>query len=246
MILLTAGYGLQPTSWKVCEHTAPGYSRVYYIVGGDVFYTENQVTQKLHTGHLYLFPANKVYEIRHSPDNCIECLWFHIDFLPTIAEDLIAVPITEGSSLHFLLQAVIAHLNSSNAKDTYYYSLINTLVCFLHQHYLHRYPKRLEEIISYIHRHCMEDLSVLKLSQQFGYSQEYFIRMFRQNVYTTPYQYLLNCKLNEAARLLQQNIPIIQVAQQTGFHDVKTFSRTFKQHYQIAPSQFSKYYHPQA
>jgi len=244
MNLFECGYGKCLQTWRVCERKAPGYSRVYYIVGGLVFYRENGINKKLQTNTLYIFPANKAYIIEHSPSDCIECLWLHLDFLPIMVDELIEIFVEGESSLQHLLQALIAYILSTDAKDNYYYRLIDTLGCFLQQNYLYRYPKRLEEVITYIQQHYKDSLSISQLSQFFGYNNEYFIRMFKEHVYMTPYQYIVTCKLTEAAKLLLQDIPVNQAAQLTGFRDTKTFSRIFKQKYHIAPSQFKQYYEP--
>ena len=242
MNVLADGYGKCAQTWNVRQEDAPGYSRVYYIVEGLVYYKENNITRKLQTNTLYIFPATKAYSIDHSPYNCIECLWFHIDFLPIVVNELIEISVEKESSFQHLLQALITYACSTDAKDNYYYSLIDSIVCFLEQNYLHNYPKKLEDVIAYIRQNYKNDLSVSHLSQYFGYSNEYFIRLFRESISITPYQFILNCKLHEAQKLLLQDIPVTQVAQLTGFRDAKTFSRIFKQKYCIAPSQFKKYY----
>lgn len=244
MILLTGGYGLQAPQWNVPASAPPGYSRVYYLLSGDVVYRSASVHKKLNAGSLYIFPASKSYSISHTPPNCICCLWFHIDFLPTVVDELLEIPVEENSSLFHLLHAAMATIHRHLNSDPYSSALVNTLVCYLEQTHLNRYPKKLEEIIAYLHAHYVQNCSVAQLSQQFGYSTEHFIRLFRKEVHMTPYQYLTRCRLNASIELLRQGIPVSQVAAMAGFRDAKTFSHCFKLHYGYAPSQFKQNYLP--
>ncbi len=72
-------------------------------------------------------------------------------------------------------------------------------------------------------------------------SEFHFFRSFRQAFGTTPYQYLLNKRLELSSGLLQKgDLPVTQVALECNFPDIYTFSKAFKRRFGISPSQFGK------
>jgi len=67
----------------------------------------------------------------------------------------------------------------------------------------------------------------------------YLCRLFRRFDHTSPYQFLLRLKMNDAAARLQTpGIAIKQVADEMGFSDPFHFSRVFKKALGLAPSQY--------
>ena len=57
----------------------------------------------------------------------------------------------------------------------------------------------------------------------------------------SPFQYLQQLRLNHCAELLKAtDLSITEIALQAGFNDPDYFSRQFKQHYQLNPSDFRR------
>jgi AraC-like DNA-binding protein len=72
-------------------------------------------------------------------------------------------------------------------------------------------------------------------------SEFHFFRSFKQAFGTTTYQYILNKKLELAKTLLsRREIAITEVASICNFPDLFTFSKAFKRHFGISPSQFQR------
>lgn len=92
-------------------------------------------------------------------------------------------------------------------------------------------------------------LEIHKLEQIAGHCHidpAYLCRLFRRFDRVSPYQYLLNLKMNHAARLLQDpQTTIKQVADELGFNDPFHFSRVFKKTHGIPPANFVRMSHRQ-
>ena len=68
-----------------------------------------------------------------------------------------------------------------------------------------------------------------------------FKRDFFNHYNTTPGKWLLEKRLDHAAKMvLSNNSNITQVAFECGFEDVSHFSRVFKTKFGVSPSKFSK------
>lgn len=72
-----------------------------------------------------------------------------------------------------------------------------------------------------------------------GYKRTLFYQKAKSIMGITPNEYLQNIRLKKAAELLlDDRLTIAEVAYKTGFEDPSYFSRVFKSHYGITPTQF--------
>ena len=73
-----------------------------------------------------------------------------------------------------------------------------------------------------------------------GFSQSYFIRLFRNDVGVPPHAYVLARRLEKAKEMLQSSpdIPIKVVAIECGFSDQSHLTRLFKDKFSVTPMKF--------
>jgi len=70
-------------------------------------------------------------------------------------------------------------------------------------------------------------------------SEFHFYRSFRQAFDISPYQYLLNKRLESAKELIKRgDMTLTNIASHCNFPDVFTFSKAFKRQFNVAPSLF--------
>ena len=83
------------------------------------------------------------------------------------------------------------------------------------------------------------DWDFAREAEKLHISENYFNRLFRQCLDTSPKQYLIHCRLRKAAHLLSSTpLPVREVAQTAGFADEHYFSRLFRMHYAIPPRRY--------
>lgn len=99
--------------------------------------------------------------------------------------------------------------------------------------------RRLLQGKTYMDEHFVENPPIAEIARHCFMSEFYFFRCFKQAFGTTPHRYMMNKRLDLAAKLMrQQQVGISQVAIATGFADLSTFSRTFKKYYNMTPTQY--------
>lgn len=83
------------------------------------------------------------------------------------------------------------------------------------------------------------DLSLDALAAKAGISRFHLHRLFRQTAGETAKAYILRLRLQQAAfRLMLHDDRVIDVALECGFSNHASFSRAFRDHYGVAPSQY--------
>lgn len=93
--------------------------------------------------------------------------------------------------------------------------------------------------VNYIKTNLHLPISVNDLCKATGITQPYLYRIFKQAEGCSPKQYILNCKLTEAKRLLvQTELPISQVAASVGFQSVLDFSKFFSAKTNTSPTAY--------
>ena len=67
-----------------------------------------------------------------------------------------------------------------------------------------------------------------------GLSKSTLLRAFTKSKGVTPYSYLQNIRIGEAKKLLEQGLPPVEAALQTGFSDQSHFTKYFKRYIGLA------------
>jgi AraC family transcriptional regulator len=82
-------------------------------------------------------------------------------------------------------------------------------------------------------------LSMTELASEAGMSPFHFLRVFRQIVGMTPYQFILHTRLHRAAvRLRRSREAVSSIALEAGFGDLSTFNRRFRRVMGLSPSAY--------
>jgi AraC-like DNA-binding protein len=102
-------------------------------------------------------------------------------------------------------------------------------------------PWQKRRVMELFNEHVDGSLGLPALAGQCGLSVSHFARAFRQSFGTPPHQYLVLQRVELAKALLSGSArPLSQVAQQSGFSDQASFSRTFKAVVGTTPGQWRR------
>lgn len=240
MIVLMKGNGEQRQDWHTDERVAAGYSRVYLIERGKVFYRDGEGERMLLPGKLYLLPSCTPFVSWHDPADPLCCLWFHMDFFPLRLSQLVEADETFPLLKEFC--ELLHRLFETEQQDTSYASeVMKAFGEYLQASLLPDQRYAMEEEVAYIRAHYQEgNLSVGRISEHFGYTPEHFIRRFSAAVGMTPYQYLLNLRMYEARRLLLEKHSIQETARAVGYDNPRAFSSAFQKRHAMTPGEFRK------
>jgi AraC-like DNA-binding protein len=102
-------------------------------------------------------------------------------------------------------------------------------------------PFIIKKTIEYINSHIHEAIEIDELRKLTKWEKHHFSRMFNQYVGMTPYQYILNQKIDYSKSLLiETNNQIVDIAFELGFNSHSNFSTRFKKISGYTPEEFRK------
>ena len=85
------------------------------------------------------------------------------------------------------------------------------------------------------------NLSIKEIAQSLGYSQEYFIRFFKNHNAESPNKLFTKIKLEYACELLcKTDYTILKICETIGFYSLNYFNHLFKNYFGESPTQYRK------
>jgi len=99
---------------------------------------------------------------------------------------------------------------------------------------------RLKPTIAYINEHLYHEISLEVLSGAIGMNSSYFSRFFHQEIGLSPYQYIIQQRIEKAKGLLIQksSITINDIALQCGFCSHSQLNKHFRRLLGITPKEY--------
>lgn len=220
---------------------------------------ESRQVEQFVDGDVAIIPAN----VRHKAITYQECdstaLIIEPAYIANIAHETVDADKVElmpqfaksDGLIHQIGLALKAELSSNDlCSRLYAESALTMLAAHLLKHYcvfgfrLREYEDRLpnyklNQALQYIKAHFDQELKLGEIAATVGMSQYYFLRLFKQSMGVTPYQYVLKLRVERAKSLLKQRqITISDVAIECGFANQSHFSRVFRQMSGITPKAY--------
>lgn len=97
----------------------------------------------------------------------------------------------------------------------------------------------LKEVFTYIETNYMRKIHLEELSSWAHMNKNYFCKFFKKKIGKSPFTYLNEYRINQAASLLlKSNAPITEIALNTGYENMSYFIRQFKYYKHCTPSDF--------
>ncbi|QVK18190.1 AraC family transcriptional regulator [Mycoplasmatota bacterium] len=98
----------------------------------------------------------------------------------------------------------------------------------------------IKRAIDYIEEHLKEDIKIGEVASNSYLSVFYFQRLFHETTGYSIEKYIKFRRLAHSTELLLKDIPMKEVAINSGFKSPEHFSRVFKETYKMTPSEYKK------
>ena len=240
-MLIEYGNTVVVPNWELREETPTGYSRIYYVMEGEVTYESGGEARRLKPGYVYVLPSTAPYRVHRNKQFDFRCTYLHVVFLRRRIDGLIEMKVEENTCLAYYLHAIQKAIDEE--KIELLERMADSFAAFIRESDLFSQASEMQNIVqNYIMLHISEELDIEKLSQLFSYHPNYFIRLFRQETGYTPYQFILQQRMQYAVVQLNKGMRNEEVGYACGYTDSSTFTRAFRKYYGISPQKYRKGY----
>jgi AraC family transcriptional regulator len=213
----------------------------------------------LENGQISLIPANSFHAANWTNLAKVNILILEPEYLVQLAHESVEVERVELRPILNIHDPIIYNIASllllesqSNKAQSLLYvgGLATTLSAHLLRNYctipqkLRKYEDGLSKVklqmaLDFIQSHLSETVSLEEISTELEMSSYYFCRLFKISTGISPYQYLIQCRIERAKDLLLQGqMRTAQVAVEVGFSDQSHLIRHFKKVVGVTPKQF--------
>ena len=102
------------------------------------------------------------------------------------------------------------------------------------------YIQSIYKIVLYIEQHYQDEISLDELASIAGFSKYHFHRLFKSIVGENIGDYITRVKLSSSTMRFLNDNQITEIAMDSGYETNASFSKAFKRHFSMTPSEFAK------
>lgn len=101
--------------------------------------------------------------------------------------------------------------------------------------------ERIKTMMEFVQSNCSEQLSLRQIARSANVSERECTRCFRRCIDASPIEYLMQCRIRLAARLLTETgKSVLEISEETGFSSASYFGRVFRQAMGCTPKEYRK------
>lgn len=233
----------------------PNHFHEYYVIGfiedGQRVLSCRNQEYSLKKGNILLFNPGDNHACVQSDDGTLDYRGFNItkEVMLDLAEEVTKRRELPGFSKNVIFdEEVTCYLHPLHelvmkgscefGKEENLLLLISLLIQRYGQLFENCIPECREEIekaCDFMEQHFADRIYLDQICRYAGLSKSTLLRAFTKSKGVTPYSYLENIRIGKAKKLLEQGVPPIEAAMQTGFSDQSHFTNYFNRFIGLAP-----------
>lgn len=250
--LLTGGFvRCTPELWDSRVAEIDGFHRLYAVREGGASLQRRGETHRLDSGRIYLIPGGRPLLRRCDAEMAVDWLHFSltlVDLDAAVGELGVTYAVPEAIAERWwtVMERVDAHF----AKPTYAsgFRLRAMLLEVLGESLggmldqagrgvADPWRERLAPAVALMQERCEENPPLETVAREVHLSPSHFHRRFRETFGCTPHAWMERLRMRRALSLLREGrLNVSETAEAAGYANVYYFSRAFKRHFGVTPS----------
>lgn len=236
---------------------------IMFVISGEVRVSTNGHLWKLKSNDIIVLNVDDIYEIESNVQNIVILLHVPLETVESISYEFSNVEfnlntadtsINNEEDVKDLRKMLIKMIQIYNdEKNVYVFELYSLFYKFLNHLLIYFYSidsqildvpkneKKLEKILEFINKNYKFQLTLQKVADSQYLSKFYISHLFKDKLGIGFSKYLNDVRMKHGLKeLLNTDLPIIKIAYNNGFTNIKSFNRLFKEKYNITPSQYRR------
>jgi len=243
----------------VPEHWHPGCAEIHYCVRNTLTFGFNDRTYRLGPGEVFVNLPGERHTVSEHPKGLI-LYWVIVRLDPGGKRPFLGQPPVEAAALRqSLLHIPHRHFRGTDAIKRLFHSLhlladepatplrslrlraaaltlLLEVLAAAREHTVPAAESRIENVLHAMRNHPERSYPVDALARQAGMAPNHFITRFRLLTGLPPRQFLLDCRMQAARRLLRESdAAVTELAMRLGFCSSQHFASLFKRHTGVTP-----------
>ncbi len=157
-------------------------------------------------------------------------------------------PVFTSTDHSLFFEERFAEICDHQEEELFCIGKIYELANYLVQHSIHKVTnegnlqlKYVKKTIKYIQLNYSEPIHIDDIAHACGLNRSYLSRLFKDATGSSVQSYLKTYRMKMATQFMRETTHSIQdISFAVGYNDIFTFSKAFKKHYGISPSEFRK------
>lgn len=233
----------------------PNHFHEYYVIGfvekGERCLSCKNQEYVIKKGNIVLFNPSDNHACVQSDEGTLDYRGFNIskDVMLDLAEEVTGKRELPGFSENVIydeevacylhpLHELVMKGSCEFGKEESLLLLLSLLIQQYGQPFENCVPECRDEIeraCAFMEQHYAERIYLDQICRHAGLGKSALLRAFTKSKGVTPYSYLENIRIGKAKKLLEQGMPPIEAALQTGFSDQSHFTNYFNRFIGLAP-----------
>lgn len=234
-----------------------------FVLKGEVNVFSRGKEYQLKENDVMFINSNEVHGVESNKVNQLLVLQIPVSFIRKFYENIVTERFQcdsfqqEDQQLFDAIRSLIAQLmwflrEKKANSDIKIHSLLLDLVFHLISHFKiadnrmikqksERAIERLSSVTSYIEQNYMKPITLQDIAKREELTISYLSRYFHDHMGQSFLKYLNSVRLEHAVRYLTEtDWPIIQISMESGFSNLNSFHRVFKEAFHTTPTQYRK------
>lgn len=228
------------------------YYGVFYFYTPFIYEKRGQLIRGEAGDLLLSQPGNIVYHGPISSEESFVNDWIYISKDLSALLKKYPIPFEENihigknNILNFAIKAIEKEQNLKRAGyEDKIDCILTEMLIDLHRTYINQKNENRESLIESVHKQIMinpeRDWTLNKMAELSGYSPSHFSAVYLKQYGISPKQALLSKRLVMAEQMLiLGQYSIGEISESCGFRSIYYFSKYFKKHYGVSPTEFAK------
>lgn len=233
------------------------YLMIYTISGCGQLIHEG-IGYELNSGNVVAFDCRKPHFYHTQSNDPWEFIFCHLNgtaaglYDKLLNDHNLTIPIVHEKpeildGLEYIQQLIITNDSRKDLKIcqillTLYTQLISLKHISSDTKKNQHYTSEITQVIQYIQLNYNKKLSIDDLASIMALSQYHFIRIFKRHTGLSPYEYLINYRINQSKSLLRESEDsVARISESIGFGDTNNYIRCFKKLTGTTPGTYRKH-----
>lgn len=244
-------------SWRLDNRMS--FYNIMLVYDGKAEFICNGTKFEASKGDLVFYKPGDLRKAATFPDDLIKC--FAVDFLYTcpIYENnqwkfvKVELPFTYIKKIEdehlfsklldlfsLLTRSALSSKSRSKVKERIIFSEILTLLFQYKEGHQYNYSsiRKVDKIINYMTENYFQNITLQQLSEYAQISSSYLGSIFKKVTGKSTIDYLIDIRINKSKSLLRDGFTVSETSKLVGFNDIFYFSRAFKKHEGMSPSEY--------